>query len=447
MTDLSIEQTRILADFRVFIDQNAKEWKEKLGLASQLELWHINLEVESPLRDMILIKFLRARDFKLDCAQTMLYNTFVWRKEFNVDNLVNEQFPEYDNIGSIGVDRLGRPVMYNYYCNIDVNKIFANGDVSTFLRWKVSQMETSIKSLAENGWKESQMLVVHDYKDVSLFSMDSRTKQASKQTIQLLQDNYPEILAVKYFINIPWFFERLVNLFTSERTKKKFVVCDSNSYRHHLLENIDITKLPAKYGGLNNIQQDGNNIEDTTAATTTKGDNEQDKVQSVTLKSKESHKINLGTLLPGTTVSWEFTTESNDIGFSIVIDNSPSSSSSSSGDGDNNNNNNKNNYQPALDRTVHEFNAGEFTTVRDAKYLFIFDNNHSMFKQKLVHYKIAVKSAAIPTPTPTTVPILNQVGSSTATTTLEPTVDDKKQEETVDATTTTTSPDHDQIDE
>lgn len=94
------------------------------------------------------------------------------------------------------------------------------------------------------------MIVVHDYNGASMMKMDKNMKAASKTLIKLMQDNYPETLAVKFFVNVPWFFETvysMVTAFTSERTKKKFVICSKGTIREKMLQVIDVECLPIEY--------------------------------------------------------------------------------------------------------------------------------------------------------------------------------------------------------
>lgn len=48
------------------------------------------------------------------------------------------------------------------------------------------------------------MIQVHDYKGASMFGRSANAKAATKEIIKVLQDNYPEFLAVKFFVNVPW---------------------------------------------------------------------------------------------------------------------------------------------------------------------------------------------------------------------------------------------------
>ena len=57
---------------------------------------------------MVLLKFLRAREWDVEAACKMLYATLEWRKEFRVDNLEDEHsstaFNSHDRVVGQDVD-------------------------------------------------------------------------------------------------------------------------------------------------------------------------------------------------------------------------------------------------------------------------------------------------------------------------------------------------------
>jgi phosphatidylinositol transfer protein SFH5 len=94
-----------------------------------------------------------------------------------------------------------------------------------------------------------QGVQVHDYLNVSFLRMDARAKAASKKTIELLSEYYPETLSQKFFVNVPllmqWMFSAM-NLFVkSAETKKKFVAL---SYGKDVAPELG-DGVPEEYGG------------------------------------------------------------------------------------------------------------------------------------------------------------------------------------------------------
>ena len=77
-------------------------------------------------------------------------------------------------------------------------------------------------------------------------------KAASKQIVAIFQNYYPELLQVKFFINVPPVMETLMGLFApfiGKNTRKKFRMIGPNGARAALLQVICPSNLPARYGG------------------------------------------------------------------------------------------------------------------------------------------------------------------------------------------------------
>ncbi|GAB5587433.1 Non-classical phosphatidylinositol transfer protein (PITP) [Umbelopsis nana] len=218
-------------------------------------LWGVPLSAESTDEriEVILVKFLRARNLDVKEAATMLTNSLIWRAKFTADHVLEEQFDEA-LFGPVGfmhkTDKDGRPVTYNVYGgDLDLNTVF--GDVDKFIRWRVQLMEKGMTGI--DFVNVDTMIQVHDYHGVSIFgSRSANSKQATKDIIKIMQDNYPEVLAKKYFINVPSWGSaifKLVRPLLSENTVKKFVVCSSNEIEETLLKQISKENLPKQYGG------------------------------------------------------------------------------------------------------------------------------------------------------------------------------------------------------
>ena len=109
-----------------------------------------------------------------------------------------------------------------------------------------------VKALIPEGGEDPyQMIQTHDYLDVSFFRMDPAVKAASKETIQTLSMAYPELLAHKYFVNVPfimgWMFGAM-KLFLAPTTLRKFHPMTSGTTLASELPTI-VATLPSEYGG------------------------------------------------------------------------------------------------------------------------------------------------------------------------------------------------------
>lgn len=215
---------------------------------------------------LILQKFLRANQNNFTKAKEQLENTLRWRKQFDPKAAATAVYDKgkYGGLGYIVVvparDGSIPPVVttWNIYGSVkDYEKTFV--PVEDFLRWRVGLMEAGVARLnlssasvpiPDYGQGEDpyQGIQIHDYKNVSFFKMDARAKAASKATIELLGNYYPETLSRKFFVNIPsimgWLYAGMKLLVSAETTKKFVVLSDGLFIAEELGETV-----PNEYGG------------------------------------------------------------------------------------------------------------------------------------------------------------------------------------------------------
>lgn len=151
--------------------------------------------------DVILLKFLRAREFKVNEALEMLKKTLEWRKEFKTDSILEEELGE--DIISVaymnGIDREGHPICYNIYGvleNVELyQKTFGTEEKrKQFLRWRIQLMERGIQKLDFKPGGVTSLLQINDLNN-SPGPSKKEIRIATKQAVSLLQDNYPEFVA------------------------------------------------------------------------------------------------------------------------------------------------------------------------------------------------------------------------------------------------------------
>ncbi|XXG74569.1 hypothetical protein AAC387_Pa07g3257 [Persea americana] len=209
--------------------------------------------------DVILLKFLRAREFKVNEAFEMLRNTLKWRKEFKMDSILEEDFGldlcsvAYMN----GVDREGHPICYNIYGVFESNELYqktfgTEEKRGKFLKWRLQVMEKGIQKLNFKPGGVSSLLQINDLKN-SPGPSKKELRIATKQAVALLQDNYPEFVARNIFINVPfWYYalNALLSPFLTQRTKSKFVLARPAKVTETLLKYIAAEDIPIQYGGL-----------------------------------------------------------------------------------------------------------------------------------------------------------------------------------------------------
>ncbi|XP_015694283.2 patellin-4 [Oryza brachyantha] len=258
--------------------------------------------------DVVLLKFLRARDFKAGAAFDMLRKTLLWRRDWKgfaaTDDVdVAEELPAElaDACYLDGADREGHPVCYN------APGVFADDAVykkalgteegkARFLRWRVRAMESHVAKLDFKPGGVASLLQVTDLKN-SPGPAKKDLRVAMKQVLELFQDNYPELVARNILINVPfWYyaFSTLLYPFMTQRTKSKFVIARPSKVTETLLKYISIEAIPVKYGGLKRDDD-------------TEFSSEDSEVTELIVKASSTETIEIEATEGDTTLTWDLT--------------------------------------------------------------------------------------------------------------------------------------------
>ncbi|KAM0889983.1 hypothetical protein ACQ4PT_027376 [Festuca glaucescens] len=255
--------------------------------------------------DVVLLKFLRARDFKAGAAFEMLRRTLRWRREWKSlaataaaddDDAVPEGACRLD-----GADREGHPVCYNalgVFADDTVYKAALGDDEgkARFLRWRVRAMESHVAELDFAPGGVASLLQVTDLRN-SPGPARKDFRVAIRQVVDLFQDNYPELVARNILINVPfsyYAFSTLFYPFLTQRTKSKFVVARPSKVTETLLKYIPIEAIPVKYGGL---KRDGD----------TEFSAEDAEITEVVVKASSTETIEIEATEGDTTLTWDLT--------------------------------------------------------------------------------------------------------------------------------------------
>ncbi|KAF5559379.1 SFH5-phospholipid transporter [Fusarium mexicanum] len=230
------------------------------------EMWGVQLtNIDHVPTKVVLQKFLRANNDDPVAAEKQLTQALEWRKKMNPTALVTQTFDKskFGDLGYVTVHKgeNGKEtiITWNIYGAVKDNKA-TFGNVEEFIKWRAAIMELSVQKLKldqvtepipEGGEDPYQMIQVHDYLNVSFFRMDPAVKAASKETISVFSMAYPELLAHKYFVNVPaimgWMFGAM-KLFLAPATLRKFHPMTSGTTLATELKGI-VSTLPKEYGG------------------------------------------------------------------------------------------------------------------------------------------------------------------------------------------------------
>ncbi|KAG2619111.1 patellin-3-like [Panicum virgatum] len=231
----------------------AAEPKEEL-------IWGVPLDGDDERTDTVLLKVLRAREFKVKEAMAMLKSAVLWRKRFGIDELLGADLglPELENVVFYrGADREGHPVCYNVYGEFQDKELYekAFGDEEKrerFLKWRIQLLERGIREQLDFSPSGiCSMVQVTDLKNSP--PMLGKHRAVTRQALALLQDNYPEFVAKKVFINVPWWYlaaNKVMSPFLTQRTKSKIVFCSPGKSAETLFRYIAPEQVPVQFGGL-----------------------------------------------------------------------------------------------------------------------------------------------------------------------------------------------------
>ncbi|XP_021303626.1 patellin-3 isoform X1 [Sorghum bicolor] len=229
-------------------------------------IWGVPLVGDDERTDTVLLKFLRAREFKVKEALAMLKSAVLWRKRFGIDEVLGADLglPELENVVFYrGADREGHPVCYNVYGEFQDKELYekAFGDEEKrerFLKWRIQLLERGIREQLDFSPSGiCSMVQVTDLKNSP--PMLGKHRAVTRQALALLQDNYPEFVAKKIidqlqvFINVPWWYlaaNKVMSPFLTQRTKSKIVFCSPGKSAETLFRYIAPEQVPVQFGGL-----------------------------------------------------------------------------------------------------------------------------------------------------------------------------------------------------
>jgi CRAL/TRIO domain len=193
---------------------------------SNFKLWEVPLQPSQghESTDLILMKFLNAKEMKVSDALDMIRDTLVWREEFGADGILDEEgldMPELEKVTFMnGKDRSGQPVCYNMYGVFKDKELYRTtfGDEEQrekFVRWRVRCMEKGIRQLSFKSGAAESILQVIDLKDCLAHSM-KEFRTTTKKVVSILEDNYPEFVSKNVshsLVSLPIIYANVLSFF------------------------------------------------------------------------------------------------------------------------------------------------------------------------------------------------------------------------------------------
>ncbi|KDP38497.1 hypothetical protein JCGZ_04422 [Jatropha curcas] len=197
--------------------------------------------------DACLRRYLEARSWNVDKSKKMLQETLKWRSTFKPEEIRWHEVAIEGETGKVYRanfhDRLGRTVL------ILRPGMQNTKSIDNQLRHLVYLIENAILNLPEG---QEQMAWLIDFTGWSI--TNSVPIKTARETINILQNHYPERLAIAFLYNPPRIFEafwKIVKYFLDAKTfqKVKFVYPKNVDSVEVMQSYFDDENLPADFGG------------------------------------------------------------------------------------------------------------------------------------------------------------------------------------------------------
>uniref|UniRef100_A0A8C2WYP4 SEC14 like lipid binding 1 n=1 Tax=Cyclopterus lumpus TaxID=8103 RepID=A0A8C2WYP4_CYCLU len=214
-------------------------------------------------KDQHVLRFLRARDFNLDKAREFLCQSLTWRKQHQVDFLLDtwerpQLLQDYYAGGWHHHDRDGRPLYILRLGQMDTKGLVRASGEEGLLRQVLSINEEGLRRCEENtrvfGRPISCWTCLVDLEGLNMRHLWRPGVKALLRIIEVVEANYPETLGRLLILRAPRVFPvlwTLVSPLIDENTRKKFLVYAGNDYQGPggLVDYIDKEILPDFLGG------------------------------------------------------------------------------------------------------------------------------------------------------------------------------------------------------
>ncbi|XP_046633901.1 SEC14-like protein 2 [Daphnia pulicaria] len=348
--------------------------------------------------DAFLIKWLVARNYKVDQAEKMLRQSLEWRRLNRVNEILQTWTPpevieKYYSIGQTGYDKFGCPLWMSAQGPIDIRGIMQSTTKKELMRFMIYIMEKNALNMRQNPERCSSpsICVVADMEQLSMWQMAYRpVSQIRNEMVSIYEANYPENLRRIFIINAPKLFTVIYNMmrpFMNQVTIDKICVYgfDKDEWQSALLKDIEADQLPAHYGGTMTDPATGDpkcphklnmggEVPHSYYVSNSKPVPKEG-MQSLEIGSGSRKNLEFEIGATNSVLRWEFMTEGGDIGFRIYHVNGSKEDIVE--------------VVPVSRIESHlVMEEGEIICDYIGKYVVEFENSFSFFKSKKVYYNV-----------------------------------------------------------
>ncbi|XP_062213036.1 uncharacterized protein LOC133913787 [Phragmites australis] len=234
---------RVMNNHRNGHEGDAAEWKQVAELRAVAEVHDPACKEEE---DLMLRRFLRARDHNIGKASAMLLKYLKWKPAAKPNGFISEEEVAnelaQDKLYLQGYDKLGRPMIYGF----GARHFPSRRDLDEFKRYVIYVLDKTVSRLPRD---QEKFAAVADLKGWGYSNCDIRAYLAG---LEIMQNYYPERLGRVFLIHVPYVFMaawKIVYPFIDDNTKNKFVFVSDKELDKTLREAIDESQLPEMYGG------------------------------------------------------------------------------------------------------------------------------------------------------------------------------------------------------
>jgi hypothetical protein len=191
-----------------------------------------------------LLRFLRAREFKIADAWTMYETHIKWRESYKPESITPEQIPNEIKLGKVCLlppDKLGRPSMVL----LAAKHLPGVVPFDETVRYITYMLEMTIKNLPS---EVEQIVFIYDRTDFERKNFDL---DLIKAIAAIVEANYPERVGNVLILKPNWLFNllfALVKPFVPNETEKKIKVIESPVTKE-LLKYYNEENLWERWGG------------------------------------------------------------------------------------------------------------------------------------------------------------------------------------------------------
>ncbi|KAG2393487.1 hypothetical protein C9374_007018 [Naegleria lovaniensis] len=205
------------------------------------------------LDEAALIRFLRARDYDINKAEKLMNTCLEWRRSFKPDEITAEEIDSEASSGKLfqrGFDKLNRPIVYMFPAREN------STDYEKNIKLLVYTLERAVDAMPEGV---EQMCWIIDFNGYS--TRNSLPLSVAKQTLNILNDCYPERLGACFMVDTPFIFNifwKAISPFINPVTKNKihFVNGKDTEKAKIFGKHIDLAQIDTAWGGTSTFTYD-----------------------------------------------------------------------------------------------------------------------------------------------------------------------------------------------